>query len=343
MIVLSVAVLVAGLLVLVKSADQFVIAAARLSLHLRVSAVVVGAVVIGFGTSLPELLVSGLAAFGGERDIGFGNVVGSNVANSSLVLGTAAIFGTLRIASSTLRREAPLAVAAVAGFGLLAQRGLTRLEGVVLLVALVGALVWIVVAGRSDAVLGTEAEEFVDGPSSVGREALRCGLGVIGTVAGAQALVWAAKTIAPQVGLSGGFVGFTLVAVGTSLPELVTSVVAVRRNEADLVIGNLLGSNLFNSLAVGATIALIAPGAIADSSLVGPGVVVMVAVALGSWILMITGSRVVRGEGAVLLAAYVFSVTAVSAEPAEELAAEGISVSSHLSSRPWTDDVRATN
>lgn len=311
-------VFVVALIVLVKSADYFVVAAARLALQLRVSAVVVGAVVIGFGTSLPELLVSGFAAAEGEADIAFGNVVGSNVANMSLVLGAAAVFGALRIASTTLRREAPLAVAAVIALGLLAQGDFTRMEGVVLIVGLVAALGWIVVAGRGDATLAAEVEEFVDSSIVVRTEAIRCGLGMVGTMIGAQALVWSATSIATDAALSGGLVGFTLVAVGTSLPELVTSYVAARRNEADLVIGNLLGSNLFNSLAVGAVIALIAPGPIGDSTLVGTGVVFMVVVAVGSWFLMITGSRVVRWEGLVLLSVYVGSVIALSTGSADE-------------------------
>lgn len=316
----NIAVLVIGVIILAKSADQFVLGAARLAKKLHISAVVVGVVVIGFGTSLPEMLVSGLAVADGQQGIAVGNIVGSNVANMTLVLGAAAVFGSLKIASSTLRREAPLSVAAVIGLALLLQGGLSRLEGIVLVIALIASLSWVVLAGRDDKVLGDEVEEFLDGGIHLRVEVFRTLIGLIGTVVAAQALVWSATRIAEELGLTGGFIGFTLVAIGTSLPELVTALSAARRGEADLVIGNLLGSNLFNSLAIGGLIALVAPGPIADRSLTVTGSILMVVAAVGAWMLMITASRIDRWEAIVLLAFYAVAVGVMAGGSVEDSA-----------------------
>lgn len=300
--------LVAGLLLLTWAADQFVIGAARVAAALRLSTVVIGAVVIGFGTSAPEMVVSGLAAAQGSLDIAVGNVVGSNVANMSLVLGTAAMVTPLVVASPTLRRETPLSLAAVVLFAVVVQDGLTRGEGVLLLVTLVGMLGWILLRakGEDDPELTGEVEEYLDDGAEhrTGVEALRTLGGLVGTLVAAQVLVSSATTIAAEIGLAEGFVGLTIVAIGTSLPELATSLQAARKDETDLILGNLLGSNLFNSLAVGGVAALLGPGALVDDALAGIGTVLMLAICGGAALAMITGRRVVRWEGAALLIAY---------------------------------------
>ena len=307
MLALHLALVVAGLVLLTKAADQFVLGAARISLALRLSAVVVGAVVVGFGTSAPEMLVSALAAIGGDGEIGLGNIVGSNVANLTLVLGVAALIVPITIHSETLRREAPLMVAAAVLFGLLVQDGVAWWEAGVLIVAMAGVLVVIVRAGGTpDPDLESEVGEFADTahPHALRGEVVRTIIGLVGTVVGAQLLVTGAVEIADWAGLSGGFVGFTLVAVGTSLPELVTSAAAARAGETDLIIGNLLGSNIFNSLLVGASLALAGTGGIDAPSLLGRGVVMMLVVSVGAVALMARNRRVGRWEGVVLLGAY---------------------------------------
>lgn len=300
--------LVAGLLLLTWAADQFVIGAARVAAALRLSTVVIGAVVIGFGTSAPEMVVSGLAAAQGSLDIAVGNVVGSNVANMSLVLGTAAMVTPLVVASPTLRRETPLSLAAVVLFAVVVQDGLTRGEGVLLLVTLVGMLGWILLRakGEDEPELTGEVEEYLDDGSEhrTGVEALRTLGGLVGTLVAAQVLVSSATTIAAEIGLAEGFVGLTIVAIGTSLPELATSLQAARKDETDLILGNLLGSNLFNSLAVGGVAALLGPGALVDDALAGIGTVLMLAICGGAALAMVNGRRVVRWEGAALLIAY---------------------------------------
>ncbi len=306
--ILSLVAIVAGLALLSKAADQFVMGAARLAIAMRLSAVVVGAVVIGFGTSAPEMLVSGIAAIGGQADIGIGNIVGSNVANLTLVLAIAAMVTPIFVASSVIGREAPLSVGSVVVFAVLVQDGVSALEGAVLFVLLIVVLVVLIRSSRQggEELLESEVDEFLDGEHShpVDREAARTVLGLLGTMLGAHLLVTGAVDVADEFGLSGGFVGLTLVAIGTSLPELVTSVVAARKGETDLIVGNLLGSNVFNSLAVGAIVGFFGPGTVEDPTLTGLATYLMVGSALLATAFMWQGGRVGRVKGAILLVAY---------------------------------------
>lgn len=253
--VVSLLVVAVGIVLLVVAADQFVVGAARLALAWRMSSVLVGAVVIGFGTSSPELLVGVVAAARDEVGIAIGSVVGSNIANLTLVAGIAAAVAPLALAGPTLRRELPISVAGVVALALVIPGGLTRIEGLLLLLGFAVAAALIVRAALAcppEDPLGTDAAQFAGSPGAVRRELLRVGLGLLGTVGGAQLLVLGATDVAVELGVSSAVIGLTLVAVGTSLPELVTSIQAGRRGETELVIGNLLGSNLFNSLAIAA-------------------------------------------------------------------------------------------
>ncbi len=312
---LYVAATIAGLMVLAKASDHFVVGAARASLALRVSPIVVGAIVVGFGTSAPELLVSGLAANQGDLDLGVGNVIGSNAANLTLVLGLAAMVVPVAVSSGVIRREAPLSAGSVILFAILVQDGFTQVEGYLMLGALVLALGVVVIGNDPTDALGGDVGS---GHPDLRTEGVRILLGLTGTVAGAQALVWGATGIADELGLSGGFVGFSLVAIGTSLPELVTALAAARRGETDLIVGNLLGSNLFNSLAVGGTIALVGPGPITDGRLEGFGTMAMVGIAVLALVLMITRSRLTRPEGVLLLIVYLVSLIVVSGGDTED-------------------------
>jgi cation:H+ antiporter len=306
-VLLSIAACAAGLALLTKAADEFVVGAARLSALLRMSPIVIGAVVIGFGTSAPELFVSALAAGQGDIDLGVGNIIGSNIANLSLVLGIAAVMVPFSISSKVIRREAPLAVVAATLFTLVLFEGLSWVEGLVLLIVLALMLAYILRDARvtADFELVGEVKEFV-GDETIGgvKESVRTGLGLLGTLGGAQALVWGATRIATDAGLSEGFVGLTLVAVGTSLPELVTTIQAARRHEDELIVGNLLGSNIFNSLAVGGAVALLGPGSVADDDLLRIAAPLMLAVMALAWFFMWTRNRLERWEGVVLLGTY---------------------------------------
>lgn len=312
---LDIAFLVAGLVALVWSADQFVLGSSRLGVLFALPPVVIGAVVMGFGTSAPELLVSSLAAAGGDRDLGVGNIVGSNVANLTLVLGTAAFVTRMPIQRAVLRREAPLSIGAALVFaGFVVDGRIARWEGAVLVGLLIGVILLLIKSGRSeplDEIIGGEHE-----PMSKGRETGRTLVGLVGTVLGAQLVVWGATDIAEELGVTGGFIGFSLVALGTSLPELVTTVAAARRGETALIVGNLFGSNIFNALAVGGFMGLIGPGLIGDDTLTTVGIAVMLGVAALSFVLALSGS-IDRPRGVVLLACYVGAMVLLAVQEDE--------------------------
>ena len=302
---------IVGLVVLSLAADQFVRGAARLAVVLRLAPIVVGAVVVGFGTSAPEMLVSALAAANGRLDIGVGNIIGSNVANISLVLGAASFVAAVPVSSSVVRRDAAVSVAAVVIFALLLQGGLGRLEGVVMLAAL-GA--WFVLilrgarTGDSEADMDDLSEVVGEDPPALGIETVRTVVSLALVAGSAYILVEGAVRVAEALNLSGGFVGYTLVAVGTSAPELVTALAAARQRQTDLLVGNLLGSNVFNSLAVGGVIALVGSGPVGDVTLQTLGSSMMVVICVVSWVAMAIGRRVSRIDGVVLLSLWVVSI-----------------------------------
>ena len=302
---------IVGLVVLSLAADQFVRGAARLAVVLRMAPIVVGAIVVGFGTSAPEMLVSGVAAANGRLDIGVGNIIGSNVANISLVLGAASFVAVVPVSRSVVRRDAAVSVAAVAVFALLVQGELTRLEGALLLVALAA---WFVLVLRGARTIDREADmddlsELVgEDPPALGIETLRTVVALALVAGSAYILVEGAERVADALNLSGGFVGYTMVAVGTSAPELVTAVAAARQRETELLVGNLLGSNVFNSLAVGGVISLVGPGPVGDVTLQTLGSLMMVVICVVSWTSMAMGHRVRRIDGIVLLGLWVVSI-----------------------------------
>ena len=302
---------VVGLVVLSLAADQFVRGAARLAVVLRMAPIVVGAVVVGFGTSAPEMLVSALAAANGRLDIGVGNIIGSNVANISLVLGAASFVAVVPVSFSVVRRDAAVSVAAVVIFALLLQGGLGRPEGVVLLAALGAWLVLILRGARtgdSEADMDDLSEIVGEDPPALGIETVRTAVSLALVAGSAYILVEGAERVAEALNLSGGFVGYTMVAVGTSAPELVTAVAAARQRQTDLLVGNLLGSNVFNSLAVGGVIGLVGSGPVGDVTLQTLGSAMMVGICVVSWVAMAIGRRVSRIDGVLLLGLWVASI-----------------------------------
>lgn len=309
---LSVGVAVAGGLALLALApDRFVAGSAGLADRWGVSRLVIGAVVIGFGTSSPELLVSGLAAADGKPEVGVGNIVGSNMANLGLVLAVAALIGHLAVPEGLLRRELPLMLGATLAFAFAVQDGLTRSEGGLLAAGLVVALAIVVRGSRvpdgpEEGELAAEIEEFLTDETAHGawRLVLDTVVGLAGTLAGAQLLVIGAVEIASELDVSEGFVGMTVVALGTSLPELVTAVAAARAGEDQLIIGNVLGSNLFNCLAVGAVVGLAGPTRLDDPGLVVGAVALMLVITALATAALVRRRFVTRGEAAALLIAY---------------------------------------
>ena len=299
--------LIAGIALLWKAADQFVEGAARLAVMLKISPIVVGAVIVGFGTSAPEMVVSGIAATQGDDDLGIGNIIGSNLANLSLILGAAALVVPLTIDSRVLKKEMPLATGAAIVFAVLVQNGLSVSDGIIFMVLLAAALLFLLLGGGdADESIAGEVEELTrDGDHSVGGELIRTLVGLAGTVAGAWLLVWGATTLAEQLEINEGFVGVTLVAIGTSLPELVTAIAAARQKQTDLIVGNLLGSNLFNSLAVGSVVAFLGDGTIVDPSLTGLDLWFMLAVCILGGAAMFTRAVLEKAEGTLLLGVFI--------------------------------------
>lgn len=306
----SIAQVVAGLVLLTFAADRLVLAAARLSKRSGLSPVLIGAVVVGLGTSLPEMLVSGLAAAEpGGMDLALGNIVGSNVANIGLVLGLSVVMSPIVGQGKVLKREGGLMVLGMAALTWFAWDGdLTATEGVFLGIGLLVALSLLVVWSQNDG-----ADIDMDEIGSIaeirpGIEAL-FGIGSLGvTLLGAQLLVTGAETVAVDLGVSEAIIGLTLVAIGTSLPELATALAAARRNENDLVLGNVLGSNLFNALGVGGVAGIVGNGSFEVSF--NPSLVAMLGVAVLAGGLAIIGNRLDRWQGAVLIATYPLLVVA---------------------------------
>jgi len=303
--------LAGGLVLLVRAADVLVEASARLAIVLRMTPVVVGVVVIGFGTSTPELLVSGLAAVEGLFNLGVGNIIGSNVANMLLVLGVAALVAPVTVQLSVLQREVPLALLAVVVFAWAIQ-GPLRVGDALILMALLAVTIAIVLmlAKRDGAAPPGEVVELRADEVAVGRESVRALLGLVFTLAGAQMVVVGAGSLAERIGLSEGFVGLTIVAVGTSLPELAAAVQAARRGQSGLLVGNLLGSNLFNATAVGAVVVWTGGrlGEQVSAPLAGPATLIMVASVAAVSLLLVLRRRIVRLEGVILVVAYVAAV-----------------------------------
>jgi cation:H+ antiporter len=313
-VLIDASLLVGGLALLTVAADRFVLGAARLSTALRVSAVLIGAVVIGFGTSAPEFLVTILATLRGSQDLAFGNIVGSNTANMTLVLGTAALVHPLTVAYTTLRREVPLMLIGVLVLAIVTiNLRVASRDAVLLLVAAAVTLGYLVRTALRDreaaARLEAEVAEYEGADIRIATTLLLTVAGLAGTLVGAQLLVQGAVGLARTLGISEAAIGLTIVAVGTSLPELVTAVAAARRKETELVVGNVLGSNLFNSLPVAGVAGLLDTVGLDEAFVMGT-VLMLFSCSLAA-IFLLTGQRLARREGAVLLVVFALS-TALS-------------------------------
>jgi cation:H+ antiporter len=303
----------AGIALLYFGGEALIRGASRLARALGLSPLVIGLTVVAFGTSAPEMAASVSASLRGSGGIALGNVVGSNIANLGLILAVAALVFPLKAQAKVLRRELPVMMGVS---GLLIPMALDgaygRIDGVVLLL-LLAAYLWVLFRVREAPDVEAEyAAEFGTRPPSSGRSAALCVLGLALLVAGAESLVRGAVSMARAAGVSEMVIGLTLVAVGTSLPELASSIVAARRREADIVLGNVVGSNIFNVLAVLGAASLARPveGPL-DRTL--PDLSVMLGAGALAWVLLATGSRIERWEGALLLALYGVYIAALFA------------------------------
>ena len=314
-LLLAIAVTIVGVVVLAVGSDQLVDGAARISGRLGVPPLVVGVVVIGAGTSTPELLIAVIAAVEGVFDLGVGNVVGSNLANVLLVLGIAALARPVAVPRTTARREAPLSLLGVVAFAWAVQSPLRRSDALLLGGLLVVVLTLLLSHGDEE--VGTPALDGDDHPSPAHRDARRewwrAGLGLLATLAGAQAVVAGGSATADAAGLSDGLIGLTLVAVGTSLPELAAAVQAVRRGQTELLVGNVLGSNLFNALAVGPFAVWAGAGvdATVAPAIAGRATLLML-IAVSVVTILLVRERIGRVTGGLLVAGYAVAVAVMA-------------------------------
>ncbi|MDZ7840280.1 MAG: calcium/sodium antiporter [Gammaproteobacteria bacterium] len=300
-----------GLALLVWSADRFVDGSAATARHFDVPPLLIGMVIIGFGTSAPEMMVSALAATQGNPGIALGNAYGSNIANIALILGITALISPIAVQSRVLRQELPTltAVTALAAWQVW-DGAITRIDALVLLGVFAALMAWTITQGMrntGDALGGEVAQELDVRTMPLGRAVFWLAAGLVLLIASSRILVWGAVEIARGLGVSDLVVGLTVVAVGTSLPELASSIAAIRKREHDIALGNVLGSNLFNTLAVVGIAGTIHPMAV-GADVLGRDIPVMAALTVS---LFIVGygfrgpGRINRVEGAVLLACYV--------------------------------------
>ncbi len=299
-----------GFILLVWSAERFVLGASALARNLGVAPLIIGMTIMGFGTSAPEMLVSGMAAANGNPAIGIGNALGSNIANIGLVIGATALIMPLTVSSRILRREYPVLFVVTLLAGILLLDGeLGRLDGVILMFGTLLLLAWLIWVGKRPHIadpLETEFDVEIPTGLSMTRAIFWTLLGLVFLVLSSRLLVWGAVEIAHDLGVSDLVIGLTIIAVGTSLPELAASVMSALKKEHDMAIGNIIGSNMFNLLAVLALPGLIQPSML-DSAVMHRDYPIVVAFTIALFI-MAYGfkgrGRINRFEGGVLLAGF---------------------------------------
>lgn len=318
MTVLTFVALAIGLVCLVAGAELLVRGAASIATRLGIAPVVIGLTVVAFGTSAPELAVSVSAGLRGEGEVAFGNVAGSNIVNILLILGGSAVVGGLVVSQRIIRLDIPLLVGVSLGALLLSlDNEIGRLDGILLFAGIVLYTGWLVREARTERDVGVLEQyddaiedlevEVVDKPLPVQVGLVALGLAIL--VGGSQLLVGSATDIAEELGVSDLVIGLTVVAVGTSLPELATSLMAAIRGERDIAVGNVVGSNLFNLMSVLGLTGIVSPDPIpvSDASL-RIDYPVMLAATIVLLPIVWRGFRIERWEGVVLIAAYVVYV-----------------------------------
>ncbi|MGE0824915.1 MAG: calcium/sodium antiporter [Candidatus Binatia bacterium] len=310
--------LIAGLGLLILGAELLVRGASRLALAFGISPLIVGLTVVAFGTSAPELAVSIQSTLAGQADIALGNVVGSNIFNVLLILGLSAVVAPLIVAQQLIWWDVPIMIGVSVLMFLLALDGtLQQVEGLLLTAGIIAYIAFAIRQSRKEnAEVQTEyTQEFGDASVSLqgGRLLLQIGLILAGLgllVLGARWLVDGATAIARAVGVSELVIGLTIVAAGTSLPEVATSVIATRRGERDIAVGNVVGSNIYNILAILGISALVAPGGIpVSTAALHFDIPIMIVVALSCLPIFFTGHIIARWEGALFLGYYVAYTT----------------------------------
>jgi cation:H+ antiporter len=308
-ILLSVTAIICGFGLLIWGAERFVHGAAAIAKNLGVAPLIIGLTIVGIGTSAPEILISIIAAYQGNPALAVGNALGSNITNIALVLGITAIFMPLVVKSETLKREYPaMFLIMILALVLCLDGELSRLDGTILLTGLVIMVLWMIRLGRrKDKTDPLEAEFEQEIPVlSTGKALFWLALGMILLLVSSRALVWGSINIAHFYGVSDLIIGLTIVAIGTSLPELAASIASALKGEPDIAIGNIIGSNMFNLLAVLGIPGLIAPHVL-DPAVITRDFPFMIGLSIVLFI-MAYGfkgeGRINRFEGGLLLGGY---------------------------------------
>ncbi|MCO1333000.1 calcium/sodium antiporter [Microbulbifer sp. OS29] len=303
--------IIAGFVVLVWSADRFVDGAAATAKHCGMPTLLIGMVIVGFGTSAPEMVVSAIAALNGNPGLALGNAYGSNIANTGLILGISALLIPLSVHSKIVRKELPLLLAITLLSGAFLWNGqLERWEGITLLIgffALIGWSIFSALRNKGDQLEGEVETELKENPMPLNTAIFWLVAGLVLLIISSRLLVWGAITIAESLGVSDLVIGLTIVALGTSLPELAATLVAARKGEHDIAIGNVVGSNMFNLLAVVGIAGTIAPMPIVPHEVLSRDwpMVLGLTIALFIFAYGFRGQgRINRWEGAALLMAY---------------------------------------
>ena len=299
-----------GLVLLVWSADRFVEGSASTARHFGMPPLLIGMVIVGFGTSAPEMVVSALAALQGNPGIALGNAYGSNITNIALILGITALISPIAVHSQVLHKELPILTLVTALAAWQIRDGDITLFDAVVLLAVFGVLMaWTIRQGlrKKEDVLGNQMKHELDVRALPIRRAIfRLVVGLAVLIISSRILVWGAVEIARGFGVSDLIIGLTIVAVGTSLPELASSVIAARKGEHEIALGNILGSNLFNTLAVVGIAGVIRPLAVGPE-VFSRDILVMAALTLSLFVIgygFRGPGRINRIEGAVLLVMY---------------------------------------
>ena len=304
--------ILSGFALLVWGADSFVNGAAGIARNLGVSPLLIGLTVVGLGTSAPEILVSTMASIQGNPGLSIGNALGSNITNIALILGATALIAPLTVHSDTLHREYPVMLLVTLGAaGLMLDQSLTLTDGVILLVALFVVMGWIVHLGlqrKADDPMIREMEDELPSAMPTPKAVMWFIIGLAVLLASSRLLVWGAVNIATTFGISDLVIGLTIVAIGTSLPELAASIASAMKNEHDLAIGNIIGSNIYNLLAVLCIPGLLSPGEFAIEVILRDLPILIgltVALFFMGYSFKNTSGHINRLEGSVLLTAFI--------------------------------------
>lgn len=298
--------LFAGLTALYFGAEWLVKSASRLAIALNIQPVVVGLTVVAFGTSLPELVVSFIGALKGLPDIALGNIVGSNIANIGLILGLSAVISPLIAHKKLIRFETPFMIIAAVLLFIFSINGIiSRTDSIIFAIIFTAYIIYTISVSKKEAnLVKKEYDEFLQKKTSIAKDLILIAIGLAVLIVGAEILVRAAISIARAMGISELIIGMTIVAVGTSLPELATSAVAAFKKEMDISIGNIVGSNIFNILFILGITGTITPITVNPEAL-KLHMPVMIFISLLVFIFMKTGnSTISRLKGAVLMLVY---------------------------------------